>query len=675
MATFTSYTDWYNLPENDPYHGDYSILFPTLTIQLRGGNAAPLLTSLAVGADSKAAIAFLATDGLIHIIHRVRRYTPALGMAPAAYDNGDFGTFDDTTLTGPSTVELPATLLSPLPATVPVLTAAEISLQVLATPAQGQYQPAADVAVIQARLDAGEMSEVRTRIGMLIPPDLTGRMLAAVISPGGLTPRKLWINYVQPLAQHPQFPHLTPFIDWARLAYAYGIGQNNALALPLPAIRHLEPALGAERRKIYELDFPHLHHVGVPGVAPLVAELVATRMDAAARDNQRRAQDLQQKLAASLPSKRWGAALTRLLRLCQVGAETDLPLVWQEMAQNGVKADITTIRAHLDTPQPDLGPSGSAVPPVCTPEMAKSLGRLEFQTHVDAIEAGIHIFGVCHPTQESAMQANELAGIFAEHILGVTGLTIVESVAMKQAQKLLLPASLLELKHVLFGYHRFLSVILAPHHPVVIALGLLTARLQLEEMTFHLYFARHLSRCASVLRFVQRRMFYWIRKQLLVDDMVPAPDFVCLLDQIEQDCWMPPPLPSAYTAAPPPNPRPAAAPIAAPNPLAAPTPTAAPATGRADALFDVAPALLDPNVREMKGFHPVRFIASHGPPPPCAAGGEMCLNFHVRHRCRLNCPRSADHVRHTAAETTHLNTYLASPILPVTVATPPVAAN
>ena len=135
MATFTSYVDWYNLPENDPYRGDYSTLFPAVAIQNRAGNAAGLLTSLAVGADSKAAIAFVGQDGMIHIIHRIRRFTPSIGMAPAAYDNGDFGTLDDTTLTGPCTVELPAALLTPIRATVSVLTAAEVSLQIAATPA------------------------------------------------------------------------------------------------------------------------------------------------------------------------------------------------------------------------------------------------------------------------------------------------------------------------------------------------------------------------------------------------------------------------------------------------------------------------------------------------------------------------------------------------------------
>ena len=672
MATFTSYVEWYSLPENDPYHGDYSTLFPAIAVHNRAGNAAPLLTSLAVGADSKAAIAFVGTDGKIHILHRIRRFTPSLGMAPAAYDNCDFGTFDDTTPLGPSTVELPATLLALIPATVPVLTAAEVQLQIAATPGAAQYQP--DPAVTQARIDAGEMTDVRTRMGMLLPPDLVGAILAAVASPTGLNPRELWIQFIQPLAQHPQFAHLTPFIDWARLAYAHGTGAANCLALPTPPLRHLEPALGTERRKIYEQDFPHLHQGGVPGVAPLVAELVAARTEAAARDISRRLQDQQQKVAALLPSKRWGAALTRLLRLCQVGAETDLPLVWREMAQNGIKSDVTTIRAHLDTPQPELGPSGTSPPPVCTPDMAKTLGRLEFQSHKDAIETGLHIFGVCHPTQESAMQANEMAGLFAEHILGVTGLTIAESIAMKQAQKLLLPANLMELKHVLFSYHRFLSVLFSATHPVVMAFGLLTHRIQRDEMTFHIYFSRdNISRCASVMRFIQLRMFKWVDQQLQSDDIIPAPDFAVVLEQIEYDCWIPPSLPLAYQAPPVHRPivRPSYAAVAGSPVVAVPGEL----VPKSDNYFDADVALLDPNCREMKGFHPVRFIETHGQPPLNNLGGAMCLNFHVRHKCRPNCARKADHIRHSPAETTRLNSYLSSQILPTAAATPPVAAS
>lgn len=670
----TTYAEWYNLPENDPYHGDYSTLFPVFAVNRAGnvGNGVALRTSLAVGADTKAALVFLSTTGKIHLIHRVRRYTPALGMPATAYDDLDFGTFNELTPTGPSTVELPNDLLAPLVA-APVLTADEIDNQIAATPNafQHRHDPVA--------LPLAAVADVRTRPAMVVPPHLTGRLLAAASAPTGLTPRDLWTQFIIPLRPHPHFASMTPFVDWARMAYANDIGPLNSLAVVTPHPLHLDPTLGTERSRLYAADLPHLTP-GAPNVAPLVAELAATRMDAAARETQRRLLDIQQKAAAVLPSKRWGNALSRLLRLCQVGAETDLPPVWLDMAQHGVKSDINTIRSHLYPPQPELGPSGLSTPPVCTSEMAKAVGRLEFQTHPNAIETGIHIFGICHPTQASVVQANEIAGLFAEQIQGVTGLTVAENVAFKKAQALLLPTSLLELKHVLFGYHRFLAVLFGPDHPIVRAFGFLTVRLQDDEMELHLYFLQQSQTSGSFLRFIQLRMYYWIETQLKTDDIVPAPDFTTVLSDIALDCWKPPKLPPAYlvpAVAPSVNKVPplsyAAAAAAVPvhaNAIA-PSPPNPP---RADALFNADRALLDPLVRNMPGFHPVRFLEAHGPPPLCDHGGEMCLNFHVRKKCRSSCPRAIDHVKHTPAETTRLNAYLNSPMLVVPAApiAPPV---
>ena len=676
-AALTTYAEWYNLPENDPFHGDFSTLFPVYALPGGAGTTDIRITnSITCGVDSKTTFIFLAQDGSLHLLHRVRRFVPALGAPIAAYDNCDFATFDETTPTGPSTVEVPAGFFHAVPAAITVLTAAAIDLQIAADPAANQYT--LDPLTAAARLVAGDTAAVRVRKAMAVPPDIASAVLTAIASSNGLNPRTLWLNFVTPLLLDPVRSQIcAPFIEWARVAYADDAGPTNTLALPIPPPRHLEPSLGIERRRILTGDFPHLTGPPPQQLGPLVAELALTRREAADRDTLRRLVDQQTKAAAALPSKRWGAGLSRLLRLCQIATEGDLPPVWTEMAQHGVKADITTIRAHLHTPQPDLGPGGVTSPPVCTTEMAKALGRLEFQTHRDAIETGIHVFGICHPTQDSITKANELAGLFAEQILGVTGISITESVALKKAQDLLLPVSLLELKHVLFGYHRFLAVILGSTHPVVAALGSLTHRLQANEMTYHLFFLNKVSLCACLLRFVQLRMHRWIEDQLSSDLIIPPPVFLTALDDIALDCWTPPSLPCAYLAKPPPPTRPSYATIAASTttPLLAITSLGTPATHPADAYFDVAPHLRDPTVKELRAFVTRTFIRSHGPPPNNNTGGPMCLNFHVRHRCRFDCDRMGDHRRHTPAETVLLNTYLNSATLSPAPATVAVVAT
>ena len=659
MATFTTYAEWYNHPDNDPYHGDYSTLFPVYALPgLQGTTDLRITNSITCGTDAKTAFLFLGDDGTLHLLHRVRRFTPALGMPAAVYDNHDFATFDDTTLTGPTTVELPAGFFHALPNAIAVLTSAAVSLQIADDPDSPQHTPEPmQQAALQA---AGSVTNVRVRKAMAIPPDITGAVLASITSPQGLTPRTLWQTFIAPILLDPaRTVTCTPFIDWSRVAYAAAAGVANPLAFPIPAPRHLAPPLGHERLRILRADLSPPAGVPAPGLATLVAELALSRREAADRDTTRRLQDQQQKVAASLPTKRWGTGLSRLLRLCQCNGELDLPTVWLDMAQNGVKADITTVRSHLHLPQPDLGPGGISQPPVCTTEMAKALGRLEFQTHPDAIESGIHIFGICHPTQDSITKANDIAGIFAEQILGITGLSVAENLNLKKAQDLLLPVSLLELKYVLFGYHRFLAVILGPYHPVVVALGALTHRLQANEMTHHLFFQNKLHLCASFLRFVQLRMYYWIELQLASDIPIPPPVFASVLDDIVLDCWKPPSLPAAYLAKPTPPPRQSYAAAAASPPLPAlgvlvqPNPS--------DAYFDVAPNLHDSALQLPPRFNPRQFIRTHGPPPSNSTNNPMCLNYHVKHRCRFDCDRLGDHRQHTPVETARLNAYLTSP--------------
>lgn len=667
-AALTTYAAWYDLPENDPFRGDYTTLFPVYALPgVAGTTDIRITNSITCGLDSKTAFIFLSEDGSIHLLHRVRRFIPALGAPAAAYDNCDFATFDETTPTGPSTVELPAGFFYAVPAAITILTAAAIDLQIAAEPDANQYT--LDPLTAAARLAAGDITPVRIRKAMAVPPDITGAILLAIASPQGLNPRTLWLNFITPILLDPIRSQVcAPFVEWARVAYADDAGLTNTLAIPIPPPRHLAAPLGMERHRILTSDFPHIAAPPPPQqLGPLVAELALTRREAADRDTLHRLHDQQQKAAAALPSKRWGAGLARLLRLCQVATEHDLPPVWTDMAQHGVKADITTIRAHLHIPQPDLGPSGVTVPPVCTTEMAKALGRLEFQTHHNAIETGIHVFGVCHPTQDSITKANDLAGLFSEQVLGVTGISITESVALKKAQDLLLPVSSLELKHVLYGYHRFLAVILGPAHPVVAALGSLTHRFQANEMLHHLFFLNKVSLCACLLRFVQLRMYYWIEAQLSSDLIIPPPVFVTVLDDIALDCWKPPSLPAAYLAKPPPPTRQSYATIAASTltpPLTAPL--GLPASNPADAYFDVATNLRDPAVKELRTFVTRTFIRLHGPPPNNNTGGPMCLNFHVRHRCRFDCDRMGDHRRHTPAETTLLNAYLNSATVPST---------
>ena len=660
MATFTTYAAWYNLPENDPFAGDYTTLFPNFSLPaLPGVTDIRLTNTIATGNDAKTALAFLGDDGTIHLLHRIRRYIPALGAAPAPYDNDDFATFDDASMAGPTTVALPVNSLYPCQGAT-TATAAAINTYLTAHPGTAQIAP-------DPAADPADVNLARGRRCMVVPPNLVGPILAAASSPTGLTPGALWTQFAAPLVADPLLSvTCAPFIDWARIAFSHGVAAINPLAIAIPPPRHLAASLGAHRHQLYRSDFPI---AAAPVLDPLVLALTQGQQAAADRDHARILLEQQNKAAAALPSKRWGTGLTRLLRLCQVDTQQTLPPVWRDMASHGMKSDATTIRSHLLTPIPELGPCGLVDPPVCSMDMARFLGRLEFQTHPDAIEAGLHVFGVCHPTQEAVAKANEIVGIYTEQVLGSTGLTVTESLALKKSQKLLLPTNLSELRFVIMGYVRFLAVTLGHVHPVVQNLRLLSDRLGAEEMRFYLHFCRtHPDRnplTTGVLMAIHTRMYNWIESQTATDMIVPPPEFATILVRITEREWLPPALPDSYLAAPyaaalkrnntgAPN-------LQVNNNIATPNAGIPKVNHRDhDLYFDVDLSLRDPAVRQMGHFVIKTFLQQHGPPPSNADNQPMCLSFHVRHRCRSDCARLTDHRKHTPAETTTLNTYLSS---------------
>lgn len=138
MATFSTYATWYDRPENDPYHGDYTTLFPVFAVTLPGMTDIRLSNSIACGTDSKAAFLFLDNNGSIHVLHRIRRFIPSLGSPVTPYDNYDFATYDEATPFGPSTVQVPAGFFTSTRAAA-ILTPATIDTTIAATPAAAQF--------------------------------------------------------------------------------------------------------------------------------------------------------------------------------------------------------------------------------------------------------------------------------------------------------------------------------------------------------------------------------------------------------------------------------------------------------------------------------------------------------------------------------------------------------
>ena len=639
MALRGSYDTWYdnhvNRPEVD------AMLFRPLDAVTNPVTPAVLLTSIATGVDRKLAFAILGSDNLVHVVHRVLRYVPPLGHPRMPYDNINLATFGAATPLGVTTIEVPATMFTRT-APLRVLTNDAIALAVAAHPS-GQHTVAADV-------PAADLADTRTRKGTLIPSSMVGGILRASIIGVGLSPRALWMGYVEPLRAFPdRLLEYAPFVDWVRVAYAGGVGDENPVqSAPTPPPRHLEPDLAEQRYALLLQDLPPVAmHPPADGGNLLATAIGEFRADLAAREETKVLRASVKRAAEQRPSARWFASTTRLLRICQVQDEADLPPIWQAMAAHGAKLDRNTIQYHLSLDMPTLDSiSSPGTASTCSPELSKALGQLNFQTVSDDIQSGIHIFAVCYPTQASRSKANQVAGLYDEKVQSVTGMTLDETVTLKAAQTFLLPVGYVELQLVCCGYHRFLGTLLGTEHSVVTAMGALVQGLKDDVPALHPYFDSNVSRTTGMLRYIQLSMFSWIKRQLLTDAILDPPNLTSIFERIEQQLWVIPVLPSIYCTA-------------APAEKVGSTGSSPQATVKR-AVADLAPANhLDDLIPVNKQFDPQNFIRQHG-----SRNGAMCLNYHVRGQCRQDCDRGpqqgakSDHRRHSKSETARLVAYL-----------------
>lgn len=658
-----SYPAWYAQPAQDPYQGAYTevcLAFdPTIPA---APSPAAMLTRASTGPDMKAAYVLLCADHRIHVLHRVVRQLPALGMPASPFDNATIATLDDLTVVGPTTVTVPADLFTRTIVLQGVRSAAAIDGDLAADPAARQLP----VALVGA-----DVSDVRTRMGTFVPPAYVPMVLTLASAPGGLTPGQLWREVITPLrATAGREAQCASFVDWSRVAVSHGVDAGNPLSRESPVPVIPDPALAASRFELLRRDLPQRFGVPAADLQPVVQQLGALRADTAAREEAREvahlAREAAKKADAELPTLRWRAPTMQLMNLCQVNDETLLPDVWKDMARAGVKQDRQTIQYHLRGRTGEAGSRSTRVP-VVSPELAREMGVLNFEpTSRDDLKSGLSIFSVCHPDQASARLVSEMAGHYDSQMNGVMGLTLTEQITLKAAQELKLPTKYLQVRLILAAYHTLLETSLGIDHALVHGFGAFLDRMGLMELALDTVMDGNVVACAGFLRFLHLKFSIWFAQQVPSNVAIPIPAFGEILDRIEEQTWVPVSLPIAYLkpAAMQPGPR---APHLGPGlPPSVPHQdgTTAPAASKRG-FFKAPVAQLDVSALKLRpSFNINAHITAHGPPPLNDAGGLMCLSFHFRGGCRHECERGSssgpkdDHKRHNAGETQRLVTYL-----------------
>jgi hypothetical protein len=86
-----------------------------------------------------------------------------------------------------------------------------------------------------------------------------------------------------------------------------------------------------------------------------------------------------------------GELTNKLMILCDVVVETDLPDVWIDLASNGGKRDRETIELGVNSKAAKLRMQDSA--PIVTPNLAKKTTTLRLEgTNMDNLEEGVNPF-------------------------------------------------------------------------------------------------------------------------------------------------------------------------------------------------------------------------------------------------------------------------------------------
>lgn len=342
-----------------------------------------------------------------------------------------------------------------------------------------------------------------------------------------------------------------PFIEWCRIAYAYGVGENNLLHLPVP--HPIEPSarLRQERVAMAKQDLPLRFQYGVqladPALGQVVQALEGFRDTYVAREEAAEAREAARQAAINLPSRRWPETYVKLLRLCQVETEQALPAVWKAMAGHSPKLDRATIQQYLSVNcEVHIGPSGAddRIPEI-TPDLATQLGQLRFISTPSAVEVGLSIFMVSYPDAKLAAKVSASSGLYNQQMQSNAHFTLKEVIDIKKAQKFMLPTDFIGVKYVCWCYHCVLAILLGFEHIITVAFGKLVRVMESNEQRLYRDFKGNVQYCLGFSRFIQIEMYEWMSTTLAGHE-AKVPDFTEVVEDIKRQRWQVPSMPADF---------------------------------------------------------------------------------------------------------------------------------
>ena len=352
----------------------------------------------------------------------------------------------------------------------------------------------------------------------------------------------------------------------------------------------------------------------------------------------------------------FGATNTaRLMNICNVGSETNLPEFWRDLAAaNGKRDRVLLAQAVQQTAallhQEDLVP-------VITSDLAKKLSTLQFVgNNINDLADGVNPFlmvvqDYTSPSSEKAyFEALQSANDYDMITSGSSSADLAEIKALRKTTTVQVPTNYMTARLMLQGFMLFLATFLGPNHPLARSLARFVVDFQAKEPFYINQMQLHDSAYGPgrLMRYVQLHTRYYLDSVWKASSPahgVVAHNFCdALIKMVTGDMSWLPALPTQYTTSP-------------------KTPK-----GRVKQDEDedkeakkkatqVRNGKMNPKFEDFRtNINASKFndvIKKVGAPPSVERNGKqvpMCASYHLRGTCFNNCGRKEDHGEHTTAE-------------------------
>jgi hypothetical protein len=643
----STFRQHYKNPKVDPYRGSYKNVLAEFVVLDKNWKAEELAVR-AVDLEAETANAYVGLfqdpdhpPGSTRLVHAPRRFAAKIGVS-SPYDYECFAILDDVTSGLVQVVEFGEEFFA-CTGKINVPTSGEAAL--------AMWLENLDIDLLPAPKNTNNKDLIRVTKVMYVPAKYIDLFMGR-----RLTPRQLMEEVYPVLAGDEGLSDLKPLVQWMMACGMATSPDKTSSPVLLPDVK--TPVADANflswTKSFLDRTLPGLctggGTVGTDTTADrmvgIVAQLLQEQQNTVTRTSTTRARSVSDYFKPQLTAK--------LMMLCDVEVETDLPEVWSDIATSGGKRDRDLIETAFRNTATDLGTPD--LTPVVTPNLAKKITGLRFVgADLDNLNEGINPFSIVivdHSTSagEAAYKSAMDAALDYDDLMAGTGVSLIDLKAVKNTGAVV-PETPALARAMLKAFHVVLVALLGDQHPLVRQYSTFLAALDQKEN----FFFERLQKVdgqfgpARLLRFIHLHTRAWFSEVWNSTDhdmarAIPPPPFLKALRMISVDNmnWLPQ-LPYQRTK----------------HQVQQPPRQADPKRQRTTQLpfAQVSNPKRNPLFEQFRtNINATKFneaINKVGPPPVTTKNGkevQMCASYHLRGSCKNLCPRAADHSVHSPEE-------------------------